>query len=132
MYDAPAPTRTVTAPSARVEPRAATTPAGVFTVTTSPESGRGAHSGSGGLRSTGHTGLAVTLTVMGTRAPACAATAQLSTLAEQTAKQTQRRPSEALTRPIVDGECHENVIQNHDPLFAFSALPSHTCALPSA
>ena len=85
MCDAPAPTRTMTAPSVRVTPRAATTLSEVFIVTTSPESGRGAHAGPGGLRSTGHTGPAVTLTVMETLAAACAATAQLSALAEQTA-----------------------------------------------
>ena len=84
-------------------------------MTTSPESGRGAHVGSGGLRSTGHTGPAVTLTVMETLAAACAATAQLSALAEQTATQTQRRRSEDLMRPILDGECNENVIGDRLP-----------------
>ena len=97
MYVAPARTRSMTAPSVRVTPRAATAPSDVFTETTSPESGRGAHAGSGGLRSTGHTGAAVALTVMDTLAVACAATALLSGRAEHTANQAQLRRSEDLT-----------------------------------
>ena len=72
-----------------------------------PESRRGAHAGSGGLRSTGHTGAAVALTVIETLEAACAATALLSTLAKHTANQTPRRRSEDLTSP----QCRTNVMR---------------------
>ena len=72
VYDAAALTLSMAAPSLRVTPRAATTPSEVLRVTTRPGSGRGAHAGSGGLRSTGQTGPAAALTVMGTLGDACA------------------------------------------------------------
>lgn len=112
LYVAPALTRSMATPSARVCPRAATTAFEVFAVTTSPESGRGAHAGSGGLRSTGHTGPAVTRTVTVTLAAASAATAQLSALAKQTATHATRRQGKNLMRLMIDGGCHENVIDD--------------------